>query len=167
VLLTWREAMLARGAVSHGMVSAPQPDGTPARWQVLTTVVELPAEPDIDVAAVLADLVRAQGDEVRYVETYETDMGLGVGLMASREVLPPPELAGLAARGWEVADAPVQVGVAAALACAPGAPHGLLVVGVCLAQDQAPALAGLVAVMAGRSRVRPEPPGSDAEEPAK
>lgn len=161
LLMDWRRTLLAQGAISHGLVEGVQPDGTPARWQVVTSVVPLPVLPDVDVTALLAQLVRAESPEVRHVENYETDMGLGVGLIAERDVLPPAGLERLRARGLPVTEQTVRVGLAAALACEPGAAVGLLVVGVCLAPDQVHALAGLVAIIAGRSRVRPAPAGSD------
>jgi hypothetical protein len=164
VLLSWRSTMLDRGAVSHGVVSAPHPDGGTAQWHVLTSVVELPVAPELDVTAMLAELVRAQGHDVQYVEQFETDMGLGVGMMGQHEVAPPAGLEALAARGLTTVDEPVRVGMAAALACEPGAAHALLVVGVCLDPDQVVELAGLVAVIAGRSRVRPAPAETDGED---
>lgn len=163
VLRGWRLAMLRRGVVSHGIVSAPRSDGALAQWQVMTSVVALPAAPDLDLTAVLAEVFREQGHGLRHLETFETDMGLGVGIVGEREVLPPSGLGDLAARGLPVVEEPIRVGTAAALACAPGGVHGLLVVGVCLAPDQVAELAGLVAVIAGRSRVH-VPTGSDEEE---
>lgn len=154
-LLGWRRTMLARGAVSHGVVSAPHPGGGAAQWHVLTSVIELPVAPEVDLAAVLTRLVPAHGLDVEYVEAFETDMGLGVGMMGHHAVSPPAGLEGLAARGLAVVDEPVRTGLAAALACEPEAAHALLVVGICLDPDQVLELAGLIGVMAGRSRVRP------------
>ena len=154
VLTAWRGAMLARGVVSHGLVNGAMPDGAPARWQVLTSVVPLPAEPDVDLGAVIAELVQVQEPDVLHVERYTTDMGLGVGLISQPEIQPPDGLGGLERLGLEVRDEPVRVGVAAALAWEPGADRGLLVVGCCLAPEQVVELAGLVAVIAGRSRLR-------------
>jgi hypothetical protein len=163
LLMEWRRTLSARGAISHGLVEDVRPDGTPVRWQVITSVVPLPAlSPDVDVCALLAELVRAKVPDVRHVETYGTDMGLGVGLIAEQDVLPPAGLERLAARGPVVTEATVRVGLAAALACEPGATVGLLVVGVCLAPEQVWELAGLVGIMAGRSRVRPSPAGPRA-----
>ena len=120
--------------------------------------MELPPVPDIDVTAVLARLCAEQGENVRSVEQFETDMGLGVGILAEREVRPTP-LPGMPAS--ELDDQPIRMGVAAALACEPGARHGLLIVGVCFSPAQTTELAGLVAVIAGRSRVRPGPAGGE------
>ena len=152
VLHGWRRVLMERGAVSLGLVSVPREDGPRAEWQVLTSVVELPAEPDVDVTAVLARVVEEQGENVLHVERFDTDMGLGVGLVAEREIR-PLQVPGMpvVAPGGE----PVRAGVAAALACEPGARHGLLVVGVFFAAEQVTELAALVAVIAGRSRVRP------------
>jgi hypothetical protein len=163
VLLQWRARMLARGAISHGVVSAHLDDGTPARWQVVTSVVDLPAEPELDVAAMVVRLVEARQEEVLHLEQYETDLGLGVGLIAQPELLPPDETEVL---GLPVVHEAVRVGVAASLACAPGAGHGLLVVGMCLAPEQVVELAGLVAVIAGRSVLRRASPEPGAGVPA-
>ncbi|MCZ2857870.1 hypothetical protein [Blastococcus sp. VKM Ac-2987] len=164
-LMEWRAAMLDAGVVSHGVVIAPRPEGTPANWHVQTSVVPLPVVPDVDVPAVVAELVRARwGAGPHHVETYETDMGLGVGVVAERTVPPPPGLADLAVRGLEVVADPVRMGVAVALACAPGATQALLVVGVCLDPAQVWELAGLVAVVAGRSRLHPAPAADEGED---
>ncbi|MGY2065435.1 hypothetical protein [Blastococcus sp. SYSU DS0619] len=164
-LMDWRAAMLDAGVVSHGVVSAPRPEGTAANWHVQTSVVPLPAVPDVDVPAVVAELVRARwGAGPHHVETYETDMGLGVGIVAERTVLPPSQLRDLAVRGLEILAEPVRVGVAVGLACAPGAAQALLVVGVCLDPAQVWELAGLVAVIAGRSRLHPAPAGNEGED---
>ncbi|MGY1914447.1 hypothetical protein [Blastococcus sp. SYSU DS0973] len=164
-LLSWRAAVLARGAVSHGVVSAPHPGGGTATWHVLSAVVTLPAVGEVDLGALLAELLRAQGaEELLHVEAFETDLGLGVGLVAEHTVVPPPQLGALVARGIEVVAGPVAVGVAAALACAPGAEQGLLVVGVSLAPEQVWEVAGLVAVVTGRSRLHPAPSGDQGED---
>jgi hypothetical protein len=149
--------MLARGAVSHGVISASLPDGTPARWQVLASVVDLPPHPDVDVTAILGELTRSHESDLHHVETFPTDMGLGVGMIGHREVRPWAGMPDLPALGFAVGADPLRVGTAAALACAPGAVRGLLVVGVCLAPEQVLELAALVAVIAGRSRIRPTP----------
>jgi hypothetical protein len=164
VLTAWRDTALARGAVSHGVISASLPDGTPARWQVVAGVVDLPPQPDVDVTAVLGELIRAHESDLHHVETFPTDMGLGVGMIGHREVRPSAGLPGVPALGIAVGHDPIRMGTAAALACAPGAVRGLLVVGVCLAPEQVLELAALVAVMAGRSRIRPTPTEDDTKD---
>lgn len=164
-LMQWRAEMRDAGVVSHGVVSAPGPEGAAAGWHVQSSVVPLPALPDVDVTAVVAELVRARwGVGPHHVETFETDMGLGVGVVAERTVLPPARPAGLAVAGSGIVAEPVLVGVAVALACAPGAAQALLVVGVCLDPAQVWELAGLVAVIAGRSRLHPGPAGDERED---
>jgi hypothetical protein len=155
LLLTWRERMLAQGAVSHGLVHGPRADGSLARWQVLSSVVPIPAEPEVDAAGVLAQMLGSRWSDVQHVERYETDMGLGLGVIAQPEMSPPPELDALEQLGLRVVREPVRIGVAMGLAWAPGDTRALLVVGVCPDLDQVLELACLVAVMAGRSRFRP------------
>ncbi|RBY95913.1 hypothetical protein DQ237_12295 [Blastococcus sp. TF02-8] len=154
VLHAWRRALMRRGAVSFGLVSVPRPDAPRAEWQVLTSVVRLPADPDIDVTAVLARMCEDQGAHILHVERFDTAMGLGVGLVATREIR-PARLPGMPVTASD--GQPIRMGMAAALACEPGGRDGLLVVGVCFAVEQTADLAALVAVIAGRSRVRPGP----------
>lgn len=158
-LVAWRARLVAAGAVSHGVVGAVAPGGEPAVWHVISSVVELPRSPELDLTAVLAELLPARIQDVLHVERFETDLGLGVGFVATPEVLPPPGTdpgAGPAAGGRTV-----RTGLAGALACAPGAGHGLLVTGACLAAGQVAELAALVAMIAGRSRLRPAPTRQD------
>jgi hypothetical protein len=152
LLLRWREDLLARGAVSHGVVSAETDEGAPVRWHVLTSVVRLPAVSDVDLTSVLARLVAVSGREVLQVERFATDMGLGLGLIAQPEAAPP------ALDAWPPAptDDQPRLGAAAALSYAPGTGLGLLVVGMSVSPDQVLELAALVAVIAGRSRLLPQ-----------
>jgi hypothetical protein len=154
-LRAWRERLVAGGAVSHGVVSAMRPDGTAANWHILTSVVVLPSTLDIDLSALMVRLVQARFDDLRHVEQFETDLGLGVGLIAEPTVFPPPGLPGLVGAPVGAGQQAVRMGMAAALACAPGAEQGLLVVGVTLEAGQVAELAALVALIAGRSRLRP------------
>lgn len=149
-LIAWRTALQARGVVSHAVVSAPHADGTTAQWQFLSVVLDLPVEPDVDLTALVAGMLEAQlGDA--YVERFPTDMGLGVGLV-TQALLPAPEPPpGVASTGVTE----LHVGLAAALSSEPGADRGLLVLGVCLDPVHVVEVAALVAMVAGRSRLRP------------
>lgn len=149
VLLRWQEDLRARGAVSHGLVNAWTDDGAPVRWHVLTSVVGLPEAPDVDLTSVLTQLVAATGRDVLHVERFPTDMGLGFGLIAQPEVVPPA----LATVPAAPTDDPCRLGAAAALSYAPGTGLGLLVVGMSVSPDQVLELAALIAVVAGRSRL--------------
>lgn len=152
LLLRWREDLLARGAVSHGLVNAWTDDGAPVRWHVLTSVVRLPEAPDVDLTAVLTRLVAGNGRDVLQVERFETDMGLGFGLIAQPEVAAPaPGTFPWATSPSASTDGRGRLGAAAALSYTPGTGLGLLVVGMSVAPDQVLELAGLVAVIAGRS----------------
>ena len=161
-LLQWREQLLQLGAVSHGILTAPHADGTLARWQLLTLVVDLPQVPELDLAAVVGSLLSTQLQDVTYVERFATDMGTGVGLI-SQPLLAAPQHEAPQHEAPQPAE-PVRIGLAAALACAPMAPQGLLVVAVCLDPLHVVELAALVALVAGRSRLRP--PGPPAADPA-
>ncbi|MGY2082761.1 hypothetical protein [Blastococcus sp. SYSU DS0539] len=164
-LMDWRAAMLDAGVVSHGVVSAPRDRGAAAMWHVQSSVVPLPPVADVDVSAVVAELVRARwGAGPHHVEAFETDMGLGAGVVAERTVLPPARLGDLVGGGPEIVAPPGPVGVAVALACAPRGTHALLVVGVSLDPAQVWELAGLVAIIAGRSRLQPAPAAGDEGE---
>jgi hypothetical protein len=149
LLLRWREDLLARGAVSHGLVNAWSADGAPVRWHVLTSVVPLPVAADVDLTSVLTRLVTTTGRDLLHVERFETDMGLGFGLIAQPEVAAPD----LGTVPFAPADGRGRLGAAAALSYTPGTGLGLLVVGMSASPDQVLELAGLVAVMAGRSRL--------------
>lgn len=153
LLLHWREDLLTRGAVSHGVANAWTGEGAPVRWHVLTSVVRLPVVPDVDLTSVLTRLVAASGRDVLQVERFGTDMGLGLGLIARPEVAVPV----LATGPLAPADGQRRLGAAAALSYAPGAGLGLLVVGMSVSPDQVLELAALVAVIAGRSRLVPQP----------
>lgn len=154
ILVRWREDRLAQGSVSHGIVSASTDQGAAVRWHIVTGVVALPPGPEIDLSAVLTGYVRATDREIVHVEAFETDLGRGVGLVGHPAVTPPE---GLRSLGLPSVGDAVPLGMAAALSYAPGARYGLLVVGLALAPEQVAELAGLVAVVAGRSRLRVEP----------
>lgn len=165
-LLAWRAAMIGRGAVSHGIVSCPvepaatHPDGRPRRaeWQIMSAIVTVPAGVgDLDTGELLARLMGAQLDpESTYVESFETDIGCGVGLML-QPVLTDPGLSIQAALGIEAAESradaepALRYGLAAALASPVSGGYSLLVTGICLDPDQLREMAALVAVIAGRS----------------
>lgn len=149
LLLGWREDLLSRGAVSHGVVHTETDEGAPVRWHVLTSVVRLPVVRDVDLTSVLTRLVAAKGRDVLHVERFETEMGPGFGLIAQPEVAAPP----LAMVPLAAADGERRLGVAAALSYTPGTGLGLLVIGMSVSPDQVSELAALVAVIAGRSRL--------------
>ncbi len=164
LLLRWREALLARGTVSHGLVSTQTGDGVPVRWHVLTSVVRLPEVSDVDLTALLTRLVATTGQEVLHVERFATDIGLGLGLIAQPEVA-APALDGIPLPAAPVASTGGQrrLGATAALSYAPGSGLGLLVVGMSATPEQVMELAALVAVIAGRSRLRLPSEGPSAE----
>ncbi|RBY94431.1 hypothetical protein DQ244_03710 [Blastococcus sp. TBT05-19] len=156
VLVRWRQDMQARGAFSHGIVSASTDEGAPVNWHVVTSVVALPPEPEIDLAQLLARSIGETRQDVLHVEAFDTEMGGGLGLVSLREAQFPPELAAL---GRPIPENPGSLAMAAALSYTPGTTYALLVVGLGAAPDQVLELAALVAVIAGRSRLVPATEG--------
>ncbi|AZM46819.1 hypothetical protein DMB38_14295 [Streptomyces sp. WAC 06738] len=148
-LLAWHDVLYADGVLMNGIVTAPLPSsGEQAAWLVFAGVVEVPENPsDLDLGelmtSVFAEHYRAAP---AYTEAYATDMGMGFGFVA-QPALPRAAVAGVEGAGED----PVQVGLAGALATPSGGGLGLLVVGTSLNPLQAGELAGLVAVIAGRS----------------
>ncbi|MEO3766921.1 hypothetical protein [Streptomyces sp. B5E4] len=148
-LLAWHDVLYADGVLMNGIVTAPLPSsGEQAAWLVFAGVVEVPESPsDLDLGELMTSVFAEHyGAAPAYTEAYATDMGMGFGFVAQ------PALPRAAAEGVEgVGEDPVQVGLAGALATPAGGGLGLLVVGTSLNPLQAGELAGLVAVIAGRS----------------
>lgn len=148
-LVAWHDVLYADGVLMNGIVTAPLPSsGEQAAWLVFAGVVEVPESPsDLDLGELMTSVFAGHyGAAPAYTEAYATDMGMGFGFVAQ------PALPRAAAEGVEgVGDDPVQVGLAGALATPVGGGLGLLVVGTSLNPLQAGELAGLVAVIAGRS----------------
>ncbi|WBB58450.1 hypothetical protein O7599_22770 [Streptomyces sp. WMMC500] len=149
-LVAWHDVLYADGVLMNGIVTAPLPSsGEQAAWLVFAGVVEVPESPsDLDLGELMTSVFAEHYDAApAYTEAYATDMGMGFGFVA-QPALPP---AAVAEVGEEAAADPVQVGLAGALATPVGGGLGLLVVGTSLNPLQAGELAGLVAVIAGRS----------------
>lgn len=153
-LVAWHDVLYADGVLMNGIVTAPLPSsGEQAAWLVFAGVVAVPESPsDLDLGELMTSVFAEHyGAAPAYTEAYATDMGMGFGFVA-QPALPAAVAAGAAAAGAEGAgDGPVQVGLAGALATPVGGGLGLLVVGTSLNPLQAGELAGLVAVIAGRS----------------
>ncbi|RKN11968.1 hypothetical protein [Streptomyces radicis] len=148
-LLRWRGHLWNNGFLTHGVIAVPEADDRKAAlWQILVTTLRMPAmNPDIDPTALLRRMIpQSELGFVSHVEQYETDMGLGIGVMGRIPLLPPGSLP------EGVTEAP-QGGMAAAISCAPGAEYGLLVLGTCLDPEQDVMLAMLIALIAGKSRL--------------
>jgi hypothetical protein len=156
-MLAWRAALRDQGALAHGVVSAPHPAGGHAAWHVLAGVVDLPEAQDVDLAAVLVRQMEHDLDpEASWVESFETDMGLGVGFLAQPGISPDITLLAGMPTPVGAEAAPVRFGLAAALACPPTGGFGLLVVGACVDPGHVLELAAVVAIIAGRSTIRQE-----------
>ncbi|MEO3846373.1 hypothetical protein ABGB09_01785 [Streptomyces sp. B8F3] len=148
-LLAWHDVLYADGVLMNGIVTAPLPSsGEQAAWLVFAGVVEVPESPsDLDLGELMTSVFAEHyGAAPAYTEAYATDMGMGFGFVA-QPALPRAAAEGVAGVGED----PVQVGLAGALATPAGGGLGLLVVGTSLNPLQAGELAGLVAVIAGRS----------------
>jgi hypothetical protein len=156
-LVAWHDVLYADGVLMNGIVTAPLPSsGEQAAWLVFAGVVEVPESPsDLDLGELMTSVFAEHYNAApAYTEAYATDMGMGFGFVA-QPALPTAAVAGAGAgagAGAEgVGEDPVQVGLAGALATPVGGGLGLLVVGTSLNPLQAGELAGLVAVIAGRS----------------
>lgn len=152
-LVAWHDVLYADGVLMNGIITAPLPSsGEQAAWLVFAGVVEVPESPsDLDLGKLMTS-VFAEHYSVApaYTEAYATDMGMGFGFVA-QPALPTAAVAEAGAGAEGVGEDPVQVGLAGALATPVGGGLGLLVVGTSLNPLQAGELAGLVAVIAGRS----------------
>ncbi|MER7398332.1 hypothetical protein ABT381_22810 [Streptomyces sp. NPDC000151] len=161
-LLQWHDTLYADGVLMYGIITAPLPStGAQAAWQIYAGVVEVPDNPsDLDLGELMTKLFAENYHAApSYTEAYTTDMGMGFGFVA-QPFLPVPEGPGPVPEGpghvpeglGEGVGVPsVPIGLAGALACPSEGGRGLLVIGTSLAADQAWELAGLVAVIGGRS----------------
>ncbi|RBM19066.1 hypothetical protein [Streptomyces sp. PT12] len=161
-LMLWRDALWSNGFLTHGIICVPPDDGRAAAlWQIMVTTMRLPrVNPDIDTTALLTRMIpRSDIGYVTHVESYGTEMGLGLGVIGRTTLTPPgaplPEGATEAPKG----------GMAAALSFAPGAEYGLLVTGVCMDPEQDEMLAMLIALIAGKSTLASDaaPPDTQAK----
>ena len=132
------------------------PDGAGhATWHILAGAVGLPEAGEVDLSAVVARALGAQLDsQVSVVEAFETDLGLGVGLITQPVIEPPSDVPDELARLGVDTDEPVRVGLAAGLAFPPDGGFGFLVAGMCVDPEQVLELAAVVAVIAGRARLQ-------------
>ncbi len=158
-LARWRLMLGELGVVSHGVVAAPEEGAAGAYWQVMSAVVEVPRTAEIDLE-ILRRLFANEMGEALHTEAFSTDMGIGFGFVATPTIGPP---AGLAELGLTGSEPQRTIGLAVALSCAPGTGAGLVVVGMCLDASQVVTLAGLVAVIAGRSVLELTPDAVAAE----
>ncbi|MDT0270149.1 hypothetical protein RM844_28145 [Streptomyces sp. DSM 44915] len=148
-LMLWREQLWTGGFLAHGVITVPARDGDRAAfWQILVAVMKLPATTaELDTSALMERMVGGSGmDYLTHVEKYQTDMGLGLGLIGR----PPLTVPG----GEVVRDSdgdPRRCGMAAALSYAPGAEFGIMAAGVSLVPEQDRQLATMVALIAGKS----------------
>ena len=146
-LLYCYDRFLVDGVVMYGVITAPLPStGTQAVWQVYGGVVAVPRRPaEMNLGKLLAQVFDHQfAEEMAYIEKFPTDMGHGFGFISQPLVL--------IARDWEGdPGTEMRTGLAGVLSCPPDGGRGLLVIGTCLDPGQVRELAGLVAVIAGRS----------------
>lgn len=157
-VLAWRALLQEQGTLVHGIVTAPHADGGDAAWHVLAGVVEFPSKDEIDLCDLLARRMRIDfNPDASHIEVFSTEMGLGVGLILQPDLQPPTGLlAALGVSHDEERDA-FRIGLAAALSCPLAGAYALLVVGACANPEHVRELAAVVAMIASRSIVRPEP----------
>jgi hypothetical protein len=173
-LMLWRDRLWSSGFLAHGIISVPPSKEYPsAMWQVLVTTMKLPpANPELDPTALLQRLVpQSDLSHATHVETYDTEMGLGIGVMSR----PPLTLPGLNEGSGGADGTPPTCGMAAALSFTPGAEYGILAVGVSVNPEQDRMLAMLIALIAGKStlvtaetgdkKAAPASPGGGTEVP--
>ncbi|MDT0343097.1 hypothetical protein [Streptomyces litchfieldiae] len=156
-LMLWRERLWSNGFLAHGIITVPDSEEYPAAmWQVLVTTMKLPAtHPELDPTALLRRLIpQSELSFTTHVETYETEMGLGIGVIGR----PPMTLPGGAEVPGTAGKEVPKVGMAAALSFAPGAEYGILAVGVSVNPEQDQLLAMLIALIAGKSKLVTEEP---------
>ncbi|MGP4113868.1 hypothetical protein ACTWP5_23530 [Streptomyces sp. 4N509B] len=156
-LMLWREQMWSKGMLSHGIVNVPA-NGTepPIFWNVFAIAMKLPAaSPELNSTSLLSQLIgHSDLSFARHVETFPTDMGVGLGLFGRQAT---PQLGTASASPQDDDVNRQQHGIAAALSYTPGAEYGLAVVGVSMDPEQDQDVGRLVALIAGRSTfVTPE-----------
>ncbi|UED85111.1 hypothetical protein [Streptomyces profundus] len=150
-LMLWRDGLWTDGFLAHGIISVPaRGKEKGAFWQILVAAMKLPsASAELDTTTLLQRMVGSSDlDHLTHVEKYQTEMGLGLGLIGR----PPITLPG----GDTVPDVngePRRTGMATALSYAPGAEFGIIAIGSCLDPEQDTQLAMLVALIAGRSKL--------------
>jgi hypothetical protein len=148
-LMGWRDRLWSAGFLAHGLISVPADgENSQVNWQILVTTMRLPRiHPAMNPMAVLGRMIgQPEQSYASYVESFETAMGLGMGLIG-RPPVPHPGNATASGDGPELP----RCGMAAALSCAPGAEYGIAVAGVSLDPEHDKELGMLVAMIAGRS----------------
>ncbi|MFB7929105.1 hypothetical protein ACFC4C_08340 [Streptomyces sp. NPDC056039] len=146
-LMAWYKHLLASGTLLYGIVSGPMPDNPDvvANWQVMAGVVDVPETSDeLDIGSLLSTAYGTQADEPSYQESFTTDMGVGFGFVTQSTIRTPPD-------DDDDQMMSAEIGVVGALTCEPGGGKGILFIGVSLDPRFVGELAGLLAVMAGRS----------------
>jgi hypothetical protein len=148
-LMRWRDLLWLNGFLVHGLISVPPDDEhSQVCWQILVATMKLPrTHPELHPTTLLERMIgQSELSYATHVENFETEMGLGVGVIG-RPPLSLPRNAALTRDGREHSTC----GMAAALSCAPEAEYGICVVGVSVDPDQDRQLAMLVALIAGKS----------------
>jgi hypothetical protein len=157
-LLRWREALLERGVVFHGVVAAPagfEHEGHvygAAHWHVVAGVTAVPdGDGNLDTGAVAARVLAEEYDpSLTYSESFETRMGWGAGVITELPVtgLTPPT--GLAPTTGAI---PTRLALALGMAGRPGDSHALFVAGIAFDVAQKHEMASVGALMTGQSSI--------------
>jgi hypothetical protein len=148
-LMLWRERLWNHGMLTHGLINVPADGDHPQiSWQIFVTTMKLPRmSSELNSSAVLARLA-GQSDLsfATHVESFQTDMGLGLGLMGR------PLITEMAGPPHPQRSRDTRTGMAAALSYVPGAEYGIATVGVSMDPEQDRQLAMLVTLIAGKSK---------------
>ncbi|MBW1601185.1 hypothetical protein JJV70_03515 [Streptomyces sp. JJ66] len=163
-LMAWRETIMQQGIIMSGFLAVPDSEHGDAAWQVTAGVVATPPiHRDVDlVEVVLRQFGGELGDKKEvYVELFETEIGLGVGIMSQPRFSPSGELVlfpplaesstGGATATFNHVDSWTKLGLAAVLSCPPEGGKGLLVIGNCLDPEQVLPLGAIVTLIGGKS----------------
>ncbi|SOD67140.1 hypothetical protein SAMN06297387_1294 [Streptomyces zhaozhouensis] len=163
-LMLWRDRLWTEGFLAHGVICVPaEGEDRAALWQILVAAMKLPATSgELDTSTLMQRMAGgSELDHLTHVEKYQTEMGLGLG-MIGRPPLTLPGGGTVPGDGGE----PRRCGMASALSYAPGAEFGILAVGVSLDPEQDRQLAMMVALIAGRSRLVTDEPEAARENDA-
>lgn len=161
-LLRWREALLERGVIFHGVVAAPagfEYEGHvygEAHWHVLAGVTPVPVhDDDIDPGAVAARALAADyDDDTTYSESFETRMGWGAGVITELTLSTITATPGRKGPTGVPTDAvPDRIALALGMAGRHGSDHALFVAGLAFDVEQKHEMAAVVALMTGQSSI--------------
>jgi hypothetical protein len=153
-ILRWRDLLLDRGIIFHGVVGVPagyEFEGHvfgAAHWHIFAGVVAVSPDQELDEGAVAARIFGHHFTKPgTHTESFETTMGWGAGVITEIDTVP-----GAASRP-DVLPLPSQIAVAAVMSGAAGSDRALLVVGLAADVAQKHEMAAVVGLMGGKSTI--------------